>query len=461
MKGTSVALCLLVWQTYKDDRVQQHLASSPSLASPRPRLHGGFALFLALSPHRFAFYSRSASTSPLLLPLYSTMTGVTNKRAAAAEHADRLERLSRRRREAEAAAQAAEDAGDADALNKANADLDAVLSEIETLQGGDTPDLDEGDGDDDVDRRSGSGSGRDGSLDVDDIQVLYRNQTATARTTNQTAAEVAKLREQLDSVLASVNTLKRKRRDGESDEDCFAPLDAQFAFVDAKHFEAALAGKLAPDLLVHFIPTTHAFYRRVVDVESVSFVPEGVEAFRAVRPKKSEADTVKRFVSAIPSISVFCVAWMNLCTIMCHGLHDPPTAVRLHRAMVMYMVWIADCSSLYSWDSIVRYHIRFSEVHFAKGASDPDIWARAPDPRDMALLEKRSSGSSSAFNGASGNRQRRVGNRQQQKPSSSSADKEGPCLRWNHARCTTTKCRFSHTCALCGANHRLVDGHKA
>lgn len=243
-------------------------------------------------------------------------------------------------------------------------------------------------------------------------------------------------------------------------------LDVQFGWLEDKYKDAALAGRLAPEHLIHFVPPTHGFFKEVTDATTVALVSGGdADGFKAVRPKKSEQDVVKRFVASIPSYSVFSVAWMNLATFMCHGTANDSHA--LYRALIQYMEWVADWSTIYTWESIVRYHIRFSSPHFAAGAADPAIWATPGDSRMLAILVRRPVQSATASKGKRSSASGSSGSRSASGASSSKAegrskvDPDAPCLRWNHGQCVTAKCTRPHVCSLCGGKHRLREGHKA
>lgn len=290
---------------------------------------------------------------------------------------------------------------------------------------------------------------------IDDrLQAALDGQASTNRM-------LALMQSQIETLVQDSN--KRSRDDSEF---ALPALHVQFSFLEEKHLDAALSGRLAPELLIHLVPPTHAFFKEVADAATVALVTDGgdADAFRAVRPKKSEPDVVKRFMASIPGFSVFSVAWMNLATLMCHGLADKVQAALLNRAMVRYMEWIADCSVQHTWESIVRYHLRFAAPRFAAGGSDPAHWAGSGDPRLLTILVRKDSAG-----GGSGRGNRRQASKSSTGNASASGssaktdkfDPSAPCLRWNHGQCTSGKCSRPHVCSLCGAKHRLREGHKA
>ncbi|BEJ16101.1 hypothetical protein CspHIS471_0507060 [Cutaneotrichosporon sp. HIS471] len=256
-------------------------------------------------------------------------------------------------------------------------------------------------------------------------------------------------------------TRRRRNNAGESHTapSTFPSVTARFAHMDAKHLDAALAGTLAPELLPRLISPSSNFYKDVGDDAAVSLVADGSELFKAVRQKRAESDVIKRFTTAIPSFATFTVAWSGLTALMAHGLGNAEEGLRLSLAMNEYAEYLGDCSSTNTWESVCRYHFRFSTARFAEGASSASIWVNYADVKLMHLLQAKlapvakakaqpqARSKAKAADSPTGRGKQKA----PQAPKSSTC-----CLRWNWGGECPSPCKYGrkHTCVVCGGDHK-------
>ncbi|WOO79612.1 uncharacterized protein LOC62_02G003140 [Vanrija pseudolonga] len=151
--------------------------------------------------------------------------------------------------------------------------------------------------------------------------------------------------------------------------DAKAELRARFSWLDDDDFAAACDGTLGPKYLYRMIPELHPLNTDVEDLDVIGkAIDKGSGQYEYVPAKICPGDAVGHFMTAFPNMTTLTVAWTNLVSVMAAGARDPAEGMRLMLAMNEYFSWLAEASDFYTWESVCKYHIRFTRQLFHKGA---------------------------------------------------------------------------------------------
>lgn len=233
------------------------------------------------------------------------------------------------------------------------------------------------------------------------------------------------------------------------------PIEHVYAFMEEKNRRAAIAGTLKPELLYTLIEHNHSFHKEVLDKRAldVDVTSDGTTVL-SLATTKDEKTTIKKFMTGIPNFHTFSFAWSQLTTLMCYGLGDSRDVVPLMRCMNEYLIYIADATARYTWESLCRFHLRVMGPIFAAGGSNPHIWDQWNDARAVSLLEARALRTAPApTNRASatrGNRARSTASTNQPAPTETAI-----CRLYNNGLCKSKTCPRGrrHVCSGCGKAH--------
>lgn len=171
------------------------------------------------------------------------------------------------------------------------------------------------------------------------------------------------------------------------------PLEVEYAFMNPTHFRSAITGRLRPDLLHTVLDPTSSFYSPV---------------------SANITHPVAKFLAGIPDTQTFCAAWGTLKVLMMCGTEvkggelggteagqqgefggteagqqgEWEEKCKVARHMTQYMGFILECSVLYTWESIARFHVRAMGPVFAAGALRAERWRGWDRGRDLIVLER-------------------------------------------------------------------------
>lgn len=142
-------------------------------------------------------------------------------------------------------------------------------------------------------------------------------------------------------------------------------LGGYFYWLDDKEFTAACNGTLGPKYLYRMVPPFHHLKIHVEDPDYAGCLIDG----KFVPPAISPSDPVGHFLAAFPNMATLTVAWTHLVSLMTAGARDPAQGMRLIMCLNKYFCWLTEASEKYTWESVCRYHIRFTRQIFHKGAT--------------------------------------------------------------------------------------------
>lgn len=227
--------------------------------------------------------------------------------------------------------------------------------------------------------------------------------------------------------------------------------ESKYHYLDPVVRDQALAGSLPPGSLPLLIDKNSSFATPGVQDGSLSdanfrFVVDSndgtLRAEAIVR-----GNIVDNFMKAIPNPITFIYAWGILMDLMIRG--SPKDAFHLSEGLSWYGKWIMDKSATHTWESICRYHIRFTRDRFVAPYSVRK-WYQVVSPDYLSDLIQLPRASQQTTHHQSLPNRRLIG------PPDVDQDEEEICRNYNGQRCTKSGCRRIHICSACWPESRVA-----